>query len=163
MALKTRVWAGGAGPALPVNQLGANASAGISNAIGRVTAGNMFGTPGTIPGLGDIFGWRVDRQNAPGGFINVSIQRNGVGAPSTVASVFVPGSYNTAAPGAHIGPAAMVQYTAHNRELERAVRRGLEESFATYALPLGAPPMLGGKPNNSRSISRYEVYGSFSS
>jgi hypothetical protein len=163
MALQTRVWAGGAGPALPANLLGANAGTEISNAIGRVTAGNMFGAPGGIPGLGNIYGWRVDRQNAPGGFINVSIQRNGVGAPSTIASVFVPGAYNAAAPGAHLGAGALVQYNARNRELERAVRRGLEQSFATYALPAGAPAMLGGAVNNARAITRFEVHGAFSS
>jgi len=163
MALQTRVWAGGAGPALPANLLGANAATEISNAIGKITAGNMFGQVGGIPGLGNIFNWRVDRQNAPVGFINVSVQRNGVGAPSTIASVFVPGAYNAAAPGAHLGAAALTQYNARNRELERAVRRGLELSFATYALPAGQAPVQGGAPNNARAISRYEVHGAFSS
>jgi hypothetical protein len=122
----------------------------------------MFGAVGGIPGLGNIFGWRVDRQNAPGGFVNISVQRNGVGAPSTVASVMVPGNLNIAPPGAHLGAAATVQYNARIRELVRAVRRGLEESFATYALPAGAPPMMGGAPNQARTISRFEVHGNFS-
>jgi len=164
MPLATRVFAGGAGPALAANLLGARAAAEISNAIGQVTAGNMFGLPGGIPGLQNIFGWRVDRQNAPGGFINVSVQRNGVtGQPSSIASVFVPGAYNIGVPGAHLGPAALVQYNARKRELERAVRRGLEQSFASYALPLGQQPLQAGQPNNARAVSRYEVHGTFSS
>jgi hypothetical protein len=163
MALQTRVWAGGAGPALPANLLGANAATEISNAIGKITAGNMFGQVGGIPGLGNIFNWRVDRQNAPVGFINVSVQRNGVGAPSTIASVFVPDVYNSAVPGPQLGAAALAQYNARSRDLERAVRRGLEQSFATYALPAGAPQMLGGAVNNARTISRFEVHGVFSS
>lgn len=163
MALQTRVWALGTGPALPANQLGANAGAEISNAIGQVTAGNMWGGIGTLAGLGNIFAWRVDRQMAPANFINISVQRNGVGAPSTIASVFVPTIYNLAVPGVHLGGAATLQYNARIRELERAVRRGMEASFATYALPAGAPAMLGGAPNHARCISRFEVHGNFSS
>jgi hypothetical protein len=164
MPLQTRVMvSAGRGAALHANLLGAQAGAEISNAIGQVNAGNMFGAVGGIPGLGNIFGWRVDRQNAPGGFVNVSVQRNGVPAPSTIASVFVPGTYNIAVPGAHLGAAAITQYNARMRELARAVRRGLEESFATYALPAGQQATVAGQPNNARDIARIEVYGVFSS
>lgn len=155
MPLTTQAMAG-TGPALPANLLGANAATGISNAIGRITAGNMFGAVGGIHGLQDIFGWRVDRQNGPGGVVNISIQRNGVGAPSTVASVFVSGNYNQAGPGANAGAGAQVAYAARLRELERAVRRGLEQSFASYTVPL-APPNA-----NARVITRYQVNGQFS-
>jgi hypothetical protein len=139
---------------------GAAGGPGISNAIAQITSGNIFGIPGTIVTVGL---WRVDRQNAPGGgFVNVSVQRNGVGSPSTVATVFVPDAYNLGPPGPHHGAAAALQHTRRMRELERAVRRGLEQSFATYALPPGVPAMLGGHPNNSRSISRFEVHGDWS-
>ncbi|NES92027.1 MULTISPECIES: hypothetical protein [Okeania] len=40
--------------------------------------------------IGDVFGWRVDRQNPPANFMNISVQRNGISPPSTVATVFVP-------------------------------------------------------------------------
>ncbi len=157
MPLITNQRPGLPGPALPANQLGANAAHEISNAIGRITAANMFGGVGGIPGLQNIFGWRVDRQNAPGNFINISVQRNNVGAPSTIASVFVPIAYNQAPPGVNAGPGAMVGYQARMRELERAIRRGLEQSFASYAAP-AAPPNA-----NARSIHRFEVNGNFSS
>ncbi len=164
MPLMTQQWAGGAGPALPANLMVANAGAQISNAIGMITAANMFGAVGGIPALQNIFNWRVDRQNAPGGFVNISVQRNGVPAPSTVASVFVPGTYTIgrSGPPARAGGAQRSTRPVAG-ELERAVRHGLEQSFATYGLPLGAPPMMAGQPNNNRSISRFEVTGTFSS
>ncbi|HEU4562257.1 MAG TPA: hypothetical protein VFS20_30790 [Longimicrobium sp.] len=146
----------GTGPALPANHMPAHAATEVSNAIGRITAGNMFGPPGGIPGLQHIFGWRVDRQNAPGNTINLSVQRNGIGAPSTVASVFVPTRYNLAPPPPHADPGAVDAFHARMRELERAVRRGLEESFVSYAAP-AAPPHA-----HARVISRFEVTGDFS-
>lgn len=144
------------GPALPGNLLGAAAPQEVSNAIGRLNAGNLFGGVGGIAGLQDIFGWRVDRQNAPGGFVNISVQRNGEDAPSTVASVFVPVALNIARPGVNATAGEQAAYRARLRELERAVRRGLEMSFASMATPAG-----GGQPN-ARVISRYEVHGAFS-
>jgi len=146
----------GTGPALGAALMPAHAGAEVSNAIGRITAGNMFGAPGGVPGLQNIFGWRVDRQNAPGGTVNLSIQRNGAAAPSTVASVFVPVRYNLAPPPPNAGQGAVDAFHARMRELERTVRRGLEESFVSYAPP-AAPPHAG-----ARVISRFEVDGNFS-
>jgi len=146
----------GTGPALPANAMPAHAGAEVSNAIGRITPGNMFGAPGGVPGLQDIYGWRVDRQNAPANTINLSVQRNGGGAPNTVASVFVPTRYNLAPPPPHAGAGAQNAFNARMAELKRAVRRGLEESFASYAAP-AAPPHP-----NARVISRFEVTGNFS-
>ena len=34
--------------------------------------------------------WRLDRQNPPSGFVNLQIQKNGVGNPSSVCGVLVP-------------------------------------------------------------------------
>jgi len=144
------------GSALPANQLNADAAQQISNAIGKITAGNMFGQAGTISGLADIHGWRVDRQNAPSGQINISIQRNNVGAPSTVASVFVPVRYNSAPPPPNAGQGERDRFQANMKELERTVRQGLEQSFMTYAAPLPAPTA------NTRIINRFEVTGNFS-
>ena len=153
MALQTQNWNPGvgvaaafpnAGPALPA--LPGNAQAQVSNAIGQLN--DLFGGPGPT-NVVDVFGWRIDRQNAPAGFVNLSVQRNGVGAPSTVASVFVPVGLNIApGPG---GPLAQ-PFAARIRELERAVRRGLEESFATWVAAPGAPAQ----------ITRREVVGAFS-
>jgi len=145
------------GPALPVNALPGGAAAEISNAIGQINIGNMFGGVGGVPGLGNIYGWRVDRQNAPSNLINLSVQRNGVGAPSTVASVFVPTAYNVAPPGVNAGAAAQQGYAAAMRELERAVRSGLEQSFASYQAPQPAPGPA------ARIITRFQVGGTFSS
>jgi hypothetical protein len=156
MALTTQPLSG-TGPALPANRLPANAAQQISNAIGLITAAHLFGGLGGIPGLQNIFGWRVDRQNAPGNAVNISVQRNGENAPSTVASVFVPQVYNLAPPAPNAGPGAMHGFQARMRELERAVRHGLEQSFATYAPP-AAPPHP-----NARVIARFEVTGAFSS
>jgi hypothetical protein len=106
----------------------------------------MFGAPGTF--IANVFNWRVDRENAPGGQVNVSVQRNNVGAPSAVASVFVPAVLNVAP-----GPNAAVNH-ARARELERAVRRGLELSFASH---IPAPP-----PPGAYVITRYIVNGAYS-
>lgn len=139
------VGAGATGPALPA-PLPPNAAAEVSNAIGQVTAGNMFGLPGTF--IPNVFGWRVDRQNAAAGFVNVSVQRNNVGAPSTVASVMVPSALNVA-PGRN----AAVNL-ARQRELERTVRRGLEQSFASHA--------VGPNPPGGYVITRFQVGGAYS-
>ena len=57
----------------------------------------MFGRhPATF--IPNVFGWRVDRQNPPPDHVNISVQRNGIGAPSTISSVFVPTALNVAPP-----------------------------------------------------------------
>jgi hypothetical protein len=136
--------AGATGPALPA-PLPPNSAPQIANAVGQVNAGNMFGAPGTF--IPNVFNWRVDRQNAPGGQVNVSVQRNNVGAPSTIASVFVPTALNLAP-----GPNAAVNL-ARTRELERTVRRGLELSLASHAA--GAAP-------GAFVITRFIVNGAYS-
>lgn len=153
MALTTQNWAGTAahpqqGPALC--PLPRNAGPEVSNAVGRLDSTHIFGQPGAT-NVTNIFNWRIDRQNAPAGFVNVSVQRNGVGAPSTVASVFVPTNLNIA-PGQ--GGAAEQPHAARIHELLRAVRRGLEESFATHMVVDGKPP--------TATIVRRQVTGSFS-
>ena len=136
------------GPALAA-PLPANAHAQVSNAVGQVNAGNMFGQPGTI--IANVFGWRVDLQNSPGNQVNVSVQRNGVnGVPSTIASVFVPTNLNIAPPP----PNNQAQVTAHAArvsELERVTRNGLEQSFASYAQNAAGAV-----------ITRFQVTGTFS-
>ncbi len=120
----------------------------ISNIVGTITASVVFGQPKShiVP---DMFGWRVDRQNAPSGEVNISVQRNDVPSPSTIASVFIPGTLNVA-------PAANpVTSQARNKELERALRKGLEQSFRSYA---AAPA-----PPNSFVITRFRVSGNYSS
>ena len=136
---------GATGPALPA-PLPAQAAAQVSNAIGQVDAGNMFGAPGNI--VANVFGWRIDRQpGAPAGFVNLSVQRNGVGAPSTIASVFVPGVLNVA-------PVANADVNqARRSELERVVRRGLEMSFASHAP---------GAALGAFVITRFQVGGNYS-
>ncbi|MEJ0004726.1 MAG: hypothetical protein WDN30_16455 [Pararobbsia sp.] len=113
---------------------------------GQLTA--LFGGIGTT-NVANVFNWRIDRQNAPAGFVNLSVQRNGVGAPSTVASVFVPTALNIApGPG---GPAAQ-PHAARMSELLGAVRHGLEQSFASLAP----------NPGGGNVITRFEVFGTFS-
>ncbi|HEY0036699.1 MAG TPA: hypothetical protein VGB66_08435 [Longimicrobium sp.] len=148
--------AAGTGPSLAANLLPGAAAGQISNAIGRITAGDIFGPVGGIPGLQNLNGWRVDRQNAPPNTVNLSVQRNDVGAPSTVASVFVDARYNIAPPPPNAGPGPLDAYRARMRELERTVRRGLEQSFASYAAPVPAPTP------NAPIIQRFQVAGVFS-
>ena len=121
---------------------------GVSDAIILVNAGNMFGQP-TSNAAQTVY-WRVDRQNAPGGFSNVSVQRNGVGAPSTVASVFVPAVLNVAPPPPG-NQAQATAYAARISELERVTRNALVQSFASYA------PLAG-----AAVITRFQVTGNFS-
>jgi hypothetical protein len=157
MALQTRDWTpGGVAPAVPnvgpaLLVLPPNATADVSYAIGQINVTGFFGGPTT--GVVNVNGWRIDRQNATGGFVNLSVQRNGVPTPSTVATVFVPARLN-------IAPSAdglMAQpHAARIKELERAVRRGLEESFATWVLV--TVPGQG----TAAQIMRREVAGTFS-
>jgi hypothetical protein len=128
--------------------LPANAAQQVSNIVGTITASVVFGQPKShiVP---DMFGWRVDRQNAPSGEVNISVQRNDVPSPSTVASVFIPGTLNVA-PGTN-----MVTTQARSRELARALRDGLERSSASRAAAL-APP-------NSFVITRFRVSGTYPS
>jgi hypothetical protein len=143
LAVNAVVGAGATGAAM-----GGVLPAGASNAIAAVTAGNMFGGhPATF--VANVMGWRCDRQNPPANHVNVSIQRNNIGAPSTVASVFVPTALN-------IGPHAQAAVTlARQRELERVTRRGLELSLASRA----ANPL---NPPGGTIITRYIVTGNYS-
>lgn len=152
MPLQTQNWNNPAGapptgPAWPTNP---NVHlTEIQNAIGAATAVDFFGALGPTSVV-NVHGWRIDRQNAPAGFTNVSVQRNGVPAPSTVATVFVPANLNIApGPG---GPAAQ-PFAARVAELERAVRRGLEESLATWVAAV---------PGQPAHITRRVVTGAFS-
>ena len=158
MPLNTRVWAGPA-PAMPPVPLpgpayaAAVVAAEISNAIGQLSVVQVFGAPGPTNVI-NVFNWRIDRQNAPAGFVNLSVQRNGVNAPSTIASVFVPTALNVAPPGPNAGQGAVDAHNARMSELLRNVRRGLEESAASrVAAPGGAPGMI---------INRSEVFGAYS-
>lgn len=152
MALQTQNWNPAVGiaaahpsvgPALAALHAGAQAE--VSNAIGQLTA--IFGGLGPT-NVVNVHGWRIDRQNAPTGFVNLSVQRNGVvGAPSTVASVFVPVALNV---GPGPGGPLVQPHPARMSELERSVRRGLEESFASW---VAGPPAV---------ITRREVFGTYS-
>lgn len=149
MPLVTVNWSGQeqTGSALPPDKLPANARAEVSNAIGQLQVDDIFGEQGPT-GVQDVYGWRIDRQNSPGDYVNLSVQRNRERAPSTVATVFVPGALNIAPPQG--GPFAP-SFALRIAELLRAVRRGLEESFATYVVvPDGA------------QITRRRVDGKFS-
>jgi len=158
MPLNTRVWAGAPPAVPPVPQpgpayAGAVVAAQVSNAIGQLNVVQIFGGPGPT-NVVNVFNWRIDRQDAPVGFVNLSVQLNGVGAPSTVASVFVPTALNVAPPGPGAGQGAVDAHNARMSELLRNVRRGLEESLATRAAaPGGAPGMI---------INRTEVIGAYS-
>jgi len=154
MALQTQNWnvvAGGlppTGPAWPAFTAATHTTE-IQNAIGSATSIDFFGQPGPTSVV-NVHGWRIDRQNAPAGYSNVSVQRNGAPAPSTVASVFVPDNLNIApGPG---GPTAQ-PFAARIAELERAVRRGLEESLATW---------VAAAPGQPAHITRKMVTGTFS-
>ncbi len=106
------------------------AGADVHRAIASLRPEDLFGRPGPTS-VRDVGGWRIDRQDAPAGFTNLSVQRNGVGWPSTVASVFLPARLNIA-PGRD-GPGGQ-PFVARVRERERAVRRGLEESWASHTV-----------------------------
>lgn len=158
MPLSTRVWAGDPRANPPVIQTGpaytgAIVAAQVSNAIGQLDAVQIFGAPGPT-NVVNVFNWRIDRQNAGPNFVNLSVQRNNVDAPSTVASVFVPTNLNIAPPGPAAGAGAAAAHAARIAELLRNVRRGLEESLATrVAAAGGAPGMV---------INRAEVTGAYS-
>ena len=125
----------------------------ITNAIARVTHANIFGSPGTVDKGTDI-GYRVDRQNSDGTCVNVSIQKNDVGAPSTVASVMVPTRYNLAFT---VGADRTI-FDARNQELQRKVRQGLIDSMNTYAVVRTKK----GDATTDRTIMRKGVAGEFS-
>jgi hypothetical protein len=130
----------------------ANLHTQVSNAIGALKANQIFGGhPATM--VADVFGWRVDRQNPPAGHVNISVQKNNVGAPSTIATVFVPTNLNQAPPLPTDLP-GKVAHDARMKELERATRKGLEMSFASHAQLLGQ--------GAGYVITRYKVTGSFS-
>ena len=75
--------------------------------------------------------WRIDRQKPEPGevSVNLQIQKNGVGRPSTISCVLVPWIYYQ--PDAR-GGSTHAQYTARTRELERVVRDALIQSAQTH-------------------------------
>jgi hypothetical protein len=163
MPLSVRAWIGGGefpqhGPAFP--QLPAAAARDVPFAISRLEHGDLFGKVGGINRLqNERGGWRIDRQNAPSGYINISVQRNGADSPSTVASVFIPDGLNISAPRPGTDQTA---YLARVRELQRQARHGLENSFASFLVTATANHRGVVIPTTAR-ITRFQVFGNFSS
>jgi hypothetical protein len=134
-------------PAMP-GPIQGQLKTGAQSAIGHINAANIFGPhPATI--VPDIQGWRVDRQAPPPNHVNLSVQRNGVGAPSTVATVFVPTRLNIAPPHGGVNDPV---YRARIRELERVTRNGLEQSLASHQQVR----------DHGWYIYRYQIQGDFS-
>ena len=125
----------------------------VQYVIGQVDHANMFGGhPATFIPNSDG-GWRVDRQNPPEGYVNISVQRNGINPPSTIATVFVPVNLNIDPPLADASENMLHAYSARMRELDRVTRRGLEQSLASH------------RERGNRTdweIIRFEVIGDFS-
>jgi len=131
---------------------GANTGAGAACSL--VDAGNYPGTIGTIAQNAD---WRVDRQSPPVGMINLQIQKNGVGNPSTIAACLVPNNLN---PGSVNLPPGPVRDKAKARftELTRAIHDGLRQSVGSRR------PSAAAQANQVLSeIQTFKVTGSFSS
>ena len=118
-------------PALP----GANAHHGAHDAISHANAGNYSGGIGTIYTAGN---WRVDRQAPTATHDNIQIQRNGVGAPSSIACLLIPTALSAQVGGIHAPGEAGLRARARYAELTRAIHAGLNLSLRTrYLRPAG--------------------------
>ena len=136
-------------PSLP----GSTAYKGAHHAITLVDASNYIGRPGTI---GRSNGWRADRQRPMPKHINLQIQKDNVGAPSSIAVVLVPKDL-AGQVGALVSTSQAVKTSATARfgELTRAIHKGLNESLKSRRLKPGT--------TNKWEMKVFEVYGTFSS
>jgi hypothetical protein len=115
----------------------------VHAAIAALDINDIFNRRGTI--VRDVRGWRIDIQNSSGEYINISVQRNSVGAPSTVASVMVPCLFRPDT------SSDKVVTDARSKELSRAVKKALIASLDTY-----------NSRNGKGEITRKEIVGRFS-
>jgi hypothetical protein len=130
--------------------IGPNTGAG--GACKLVNATNYNGGIGTIAQNTD---WRVDRQAPPPGKINLQIQKNGVGNPSSIACALVPDNLqpgNIHAPGA-----TGVRANARASELTKAIHSALTQSVGSRRDNPAAQ-----QNQILKQIQTYEVTGSFS-
>lgn len=95
----------------------------VQAAIAKLDINDIFNSRGTI--VRDVRGWRIDIQNSSGTYINISVQRNYIHSPSTVASVMVPCRLRP-----DLSNDSIVR-NARTGELSRAIKRGLLESLET--------------------------------
>ncbi|MFK7945667.1 MAG: hypothetical protein AB8B85_22540 [Paracoccaceae bacterium] len=118
-------------------------------AIAEVNAGICFGSLGTF--IHAVRGWRADRQPTPGAYVNIQMQRNGVGSPSTAAGVLVPNVLNSVGSVHTPDPAARLLNKAKFSELTNQIRAALFASAKTHKI-------VGGRA----TISLMELTGDFS-
>jgi hypothetical protein len=99
---------------------------GAGGACNLVNATNYSGGIGTIAQNAE---WRVDRQAPPPGKINLQIQKNGVGNPSSIACCILPANINCG--NIHAPGAAGVLANARASELTKAVHGALTRSVGS--------------------------------
>ena len=120
----------------------------LGNITALLEAPLIFGNPGTICSTTN---WRIDRQPPAPGSVNLQIQRNNVGPPSTISCVLVPLRYYRANPN-QPGHHNQVRYDSQMAELIRIVRQGLVSSARTHRRT----------PHRTFEIAVYEITGEFS-
>jgi hypothetical protein len=98
----------------------AGTDTGAGTAISLVNAGNYHGPLGNIGHLG---GWRVDREPHPIDAMNLHLQKDGTGRPSTLGCLLVPVIYS----GLLAGPG----YEARFGELTTMIQQGLSRSVGS--------------------------------
>lgn len=114
------------------------------NIIGRVDYSDLGG--GARSRVEDNGVVRVDRQGTTAnGMQNIQVQLNGVTGASTVAAVLVPEAFLRDSGHGH---QAAGRNVARHREVERNVRRALQESLNSYLSNRPAIYMLTGTPSN---------------
>jgi hypothetical protein len=89
----------------------------------------IFGDQGTICRTTN---WRIDRQPPPANAVNLQIQRNNVGPPSTMSCVLVPREYQRHNPSRQPDHPDQLRYDRQLAELIRVVRRTLIASAQTH-------------------------------
>lgn len=114
------------------------------NIIGRVDYHDLGG--GARSNVENMDGVRVDRQGqTTNGDQNIQVQLNGRTGASTVAAVLIPG--HLLRDSGH-GHQAADRNRARHREVERNVRRALQESLNSYLSNRPAIYTLTGTPSN---------------
>lgn len=88
-------------------------------------AGNYAAAPGQIGTIVRSEEWRADRQRGMADYVNIQIQRQGVGAPSTVACLLVPRNLQQFRPKEMAPPGRAPSAENRFRELTHAIQTGL--------------------------------------